>query len=77
MVARLLVELVEHYDDVERKVRRLRDLEHRGDEITHQIYNALHRTFITPLDREDISTLASRLDDFVDYVEETGRRMWL
>ena len=76
-VAQLLVDLFEHYDEVERKVRRLRELERRGDEITHQIYNALHRTFITPFDREDISDLASRIDDFVDYIEETARRMWL
>ena len=76
-VAELLVDLFDHYHDVERKVRRLRELERRGDEITHQIYNALHRAFITPFDREDISDLASRIDDFVDYIEETARRMWL
>jgi len=76
-VAQLLVEMLENYDDVERKVRRMRDLERRGDEITHQIFNALNRTFVTPLDREDISNLASRIDDFVDYIEETARRMWL
>lgn len=76
-VAQLLVELVERYEDVERKVRRMRDLEHTGDEITHRIYSALHRAFITPFDREDISTLASRIDDFVDYVEENARRLWL
>jgi predicted phosphate transport protein (TIGR00153 family) len=76
-VADLLVEMLENYEDVERKVRRMRELERRGDEITHQIFNALNRTFVTPLDREDISNLASRIDDFVDYVEETARRMWL
>ncbi len=76
-VAHLLVEMLDNYDDVERKVRRMRELERRGDEITHQIYNALNRTFVTPLDREDISALAGRIDDFVDYVEEVARRMWL
>lgn len=76
-VAHLLVEMLDNYDDVERKVRRMRELERRGDEITHQIYNALNRTFVTPLDREDISDLAGRIDDFVDYVEEVARRMWL
>jgi len=75
--AQRLLELIENYQDVERKVRRLRDLEHRGDEITHQIYNALNRTFVTPLDREDIAALASKIDDFVDYVEEVAKRMWL
>jgi uncharacterized protein len=76
-VAQLLVELFEHYEDVGTKVRRMRELEHRGDEITHQVFSALNRSFVTPFDREDISTLASRIDDFVDYVEEAARRMWL
>jgi uncharacterized protein len=76
-VAELMVAIFEDYEDVERKVRRMRDLERRGDEITHQIFNALNRAFVTPFDREDISALASRIDDFVDYVEETARRMWL
>lgn len=76
-VAQLMAEIFENYEEVERKVRRMRDLERRGDEITHQIFNALNRSFVTPFDREDISTLASRIDDFVDYVEETARRMWL
>jgi uncharacterized protein len=75
--ARLLLTLVEQFDDVERRARRLRDLEHRGDEITHQVINALNSTFVTPFDREDIRNLATTLDDFVDYIEETGRRLWL
>ena len=58
-------------------VRRLREVEHRGDEITHQIFNALNRTFVTPLDREDISALASAIDDFVDAIEEIAKRCWL
>jgi uncharacterized protein len=76
-VAGVLAEVVEHGEDVERKVRRLRDLEHRGDEITHRVFSALNSTFVTPLDREDIQGLASQLDDFVDDMEEAGRRLWL
>lgn len=75
--ANLLAEMLDKFEDVERKARRLRDFEHRGDEITHQVYNALNSTFVTPLDREDIRDLASQLDDFVDYIEEAGRRIWL
>jgi uncharacterized protein len=75
--AEALVDLIEHFEDVERKVRRLRDLEHRGDEITHQIFNALNSTFVTPLDREDIRALASGLDDFVDYIEDVAKRLRL
>src|SRR5579884_2243466 len=76
-VAQALRDLLEHYSEVERKARRVRDLEHQGDEITHQIFDALNRTFVTPLDREDITELAGRLDDFVDGIEEATRRIWL
>jgi uncharacterized protein Yka (UPF0111/DUF47 family) len=76
-VAQALRDLFDNYTDIERKARRVRDLEHRGDEITHQIYDALNRTFVTPLDREDIADLAGRLDDFVDTIEQAVRRIWL
>ena len=76
-VARALDDLFEHYVEVEGKVRRVRDLERKGDDIIHQIFNVLNRTFVTPLDREDIADLASRIDDFVDAIEEAVRRTWL
>jgi uncharacterized protein Yka (UPF0111/DUF47 family) len=76
-VARVLVEVIEQGDEIERRVRRLRDLEHRGDEITHRVFNALNSTFVTPLDRDDIRHLAGTLDDLVDGIEEAGRRLWL
>ena len=73
--ARALLDLVENYTDVDRKARRLKDIEHHGDEVNHQIFRALNRTFVTPLDREDISHLAMALDDVLDWIEEAGRRM--
>lgn len=76
-VAQALSDLLDHYSEVERKALRVRDLERRGDEITHQIFKALNSTFVTPLDREDIADLAGRLDDFVDAIEEATRRIWL
>jgi len=57
--------------------KQLEDLEHRGDEITHTIYNELSTTFITPIDREDIHGLASSLDDIVDMIEAATLRMEL
>ena len=48
---------------------RMRDAEHAGDELTHQIYQQLNSSFITPFDREDIYELASRLDDVMDFME--------
>jgi predicted phosphate transport protein (TIGR00153 family) len=76
-VAHALCDLLEDYSNVEDKARRVRDLERQGDEITHQVFKALYSTFVTPLDREDIADLASRLDDFVDAIEEATRRIRL
>jgi predicted phosphate transport protein (TIGR00153 family) len=75
--ARLLHDLFENYVEVERKARHIKDIEHTGDEITHEVFGALNRTFITPLDREDISNLASSLDDVIDWIEEVARRIYL
>lgn len=76
-IAEALVEILDGTGEVGRKIHLLGQLEHRGDEITHRIFNALNSTFVTPLDREDIQGLASRIDDFVDDVEETGQRISL
>ena len=67
-----LVDLVEHYQNVEMKTDRLTELEHNGDTITHNIVNLLHKTFVTPIEREDIALLAERLDDVLDYIEGAG-----
>jgi hypothetical protein len=75
--ARLLVDLLEHYQDVDRKTRRIRDIEQTGVEINHGIVRVLSRTFITPIDREDINELAEALDHLLDRIEECARRMRL
>src|SRR5207245_3767657 len=49
---------------------RLRELEHECDDVTHEIYNLIHQTFVTPSDREDIYSLASSLDELADPAEE-------
>jgi hypothetical protein len=59
---------VERHDLAER----LRDLEHKGDDRTHEIMRKVNATFVTPFDREDIYRLASRLDDVMDYFEAAG-----
>ncbi len=75
--ARLLDDLLTNFGDVERRAQELKDIEHTGDEITHEVFRALNRTFVTPLDREDISHLASTLDDVIDWIEEIARRIKL
>jgi uncharacterized protein len=70
--ARLLEAMLRSYDDLERRTQELRDAEHRGDEISHDIGHRLEATFVTPFDREDIYGLISGLDDVLDLIEETG-----
>ncbi|MHB8605578.1 MAG: DUF47 domain-containing protein [Thermoplasmatota archaeon] len=62
-------------DSGEAMRKRMKDIEHRGDELVHGIYGALNKSFITPIDREDISTLASALDDVLDYTWATANRL--
>ncbi len=59
------------------RVNRIKDLEHEADQITHKCIDALHRTFITPIDRSDIHRLMKRLDDIVDSVDSAASRMLL
>ena len=68
-----LADLFDNYEDVEMKVKRIKDLEHEGDVITHRIIQNLHLTFVTPIDREDIARLAESLDDVMDFIEAAGR----
>jgi predicted phosphate transport protein (TIGR00153 family) len=56
-------------------LKKISDLEHVGDDITHQIFTELSSNFITPFDREDISYLASSLDDIVDYIHGSAKRL--
>lgn len=74
-IARLFQELVAKWEDVEDKVKRIGDLEHKGDDITHRIMSNLHSTFFTPLDREDIAALCQALDDVVDFVKGAADAM--
>jgi predicted phosphate transport protein (TIGR00153 family) len=71
--AEKLVDLFDNYENVEAKAKELKELEHRGDVITHEIIARLHRTFVTPIDREDITLLVHSLDDVMDFIEAAGR----
>ena len=70
-----LLDLMEHYENVPEKVTEIKRLEEVGDTIIHTIMTTLHKTFVTPLDREDIAALGERMDDIVDNVEEAARIM--
>lgn len=75
--AKLLQDLIHNWDHVEDKVKAITELEHAGDTITHQIISQLHRTFVTPFDREDIALLAHSLDDVTDFIDAAADAMLL
>ena len=73
--AALLDDLVRNFADARAKTHLIKEVEHAGDLITHEIVRKLNTTFITPLDREDIHALATRLDDVLDYIEAAAERL--
>ena len=70
--ADLLDEMLSNYPDSKGLAAQITECEHEGDRITHDIIHRLNQTFVTPIDREDILSLCSALDDIVDYTEEVA-----
>jgi predicted phosphate transport protein (TIGR00153 family) len=75
--AQELLSLLKDYTDVDRKVGRVLDIEHEGDEVTHEVVHRLNTTFITPFDREDIHKLSSDFDDVLDHIEAAAEYLQL
>jgi predicted phosphate transport protein (TIGR00153 family) len=73
----MLLDLLQHYPDRSELVAQIKDREHVGDEVTHEIVQLLNRTFVTPIDREDIYDLASALDDICDFMDEVADELHL
>ena len=73
--AQALKEMIYTWEMVGGKVAEITELEHEGDTITHQIMALLHRTFVTPFDREDIAALAHTMDDVVDLIHASADAM--
>jgi predicted phosphate transport protein (TIGR00153 family) len=72
--SKILVEMMQASDtDYESLSRKIKDVEHECDELTHNVTTKLNKSFITPFDREDIYTLAVALDDICDYIDAAGR----
>jgi predicted phosphate transport protein (TIGR00153 family) len=70
--AELLLALLQDYTNVVEKAKVIKEVEHTGDELTHEIHELLNKVFVTPMDREDIADIASALDDVLDRVEATA-----
>ena len=71
-----LVALTEDFTNVKEKRHEIEKLEHKGDQITHDIYKQLNTSFITPIDPEEISSLASALDEVLDYIDGATEKMY-
>jgi uncharacterized protein len=68
-------ELFENYDQLPARIKAIKEIEHRGDTITHNVLENLAKTFITPLDREDIHRLATDLDDVLDMIDHAAHHV--
>ncbi len=75
--AHVLREMIHDLNDLAEKRKQVKEIERRGDEIVHEIFLRLNKTFITPIDHEDISSLASRYDEVLDYVYAVANRLFL
>ena len=75
--AKEMVALMTNFDDLENRVHAIEGVEKQADKITHQTLDLLHKTFITPLDRDDIHQLITRMDDILDLLEDAAQTISL
>ncbi len=75
--AKALKEMVDDWQFVDSRVAEITEMEHHGDTITHQVISLLHRTFVTPFDREDIALLAHTMDDVIDFIHAAADAMFI
>jgi predicted phosphate transport protein (TIGR00153 family) len=67
--------MVEKYEYSDANIARLKQIEHEADSITHKTYEKMHKTFLTPLDREDIYALVNKMDSVIDMIEASAMRL--
>jgi len=72
-----LKEMLDTWQFIDSRVAEITELEHDGDSLTHQIISLLHRTFVTPFDREDIAMLAHTMDDVLDFIHSAADAMFI
>jgi hypothetical protein len=70
-----MLDMLEHYNDIDAKREKIKQIENQGDKMVHDVFAELNKTFITPIDREDISKLTSSLDDILDNLEAVSERL--
>jgi predicted phosphate transport protein (TIGR00153 family) len=72
---KVFLDMVETYEYPLPKITKLKELEHEADVITHRTYEKMHKSFLTPLDREDIYALVNKMDSILDMIEASAARM--
>jgi len=72
--AELLKDMLDNFSDPVGSQKRIKEVEHKGDSLTHEIIKKLNKSFVTPLEREDIYALAGALDDILDLIDATAQR---
>ena len=73
--AEILKDMLDNFRDPAESQRRIKDAEHEGDQLTHQLINKLNQSFITPFDREDIYALTSALDNILDLIDTSAHHI--
>jgi len=73
---KLFIDILNNYKYSQPKIAKLKEIEHEADSITHKTYERMHRTFLTPLDREDIRALLNKMDSVLDMIEESAAAMY-
>ena len=73
----LFKKMLDEPENYPTNIKRMRLMEHEGDEIVHKMYHRLHKSFITPIDQEDLANLTSLYDDVLDYIESVANRIFM
>jgi len=75
--AELFQDMIKNSGISEKNIKKMKGIEHEGDEIVHKLFYKLNKTFITPIDHEDISKLTSLYDDVLDYIDAVAGKIYL
>jgi hypothetical protein len=75
--AKLFHSMISNHEIFEKNVKKMKRIEHEGDEVVHEMFHKLNKTFITPIDHEDISKLTSTYDDILDYIDAVTNKIYL
>ncbi len=75
--AQLFKKMLKEPENFSANIKEMRRIEHEGDEIVHQMIHRLHKSFITPIDQEDLSSLTSLYDDVLDYIDSVANRIFM